>query len=100
MPKFKLNTDFQLKPKMGRGHKGPNYEYKPKWVGALISGISAVANTFIKAKAGQAQQQAEQQKLQFEIEKENREDARNSEDNSTKLEIAKMNNESKKSNEI
>ena len=63
MPKFKLNTDFQLKPKMGRGHKGPNYEYKPKWVGALISGISAVANTFIKAKAGQAQQQAEQQSV-------------------------------------
>jgi hypothetical protein len=71
MPKFKHTkenspilrpkTNFQLKPKMGRGHKGPNYEYKPKWVGALISGISSVANTFIQAKAGQAHKQAEQQ---------------------------------------
>ena len=63
MPEFKKNTDFQLKPKMGRGHKGPNYAYKPKWVGALISGISSVANTFIQAKAGQAQKQAEQQAI-------------------------------------
>ena len=38
----------------------------------------------------QMQQQAEQQKMQLEIEKENREDARNSEDNRTKLEIARM----------
>tara|TARA_Y100001963_G_C6485536_1_gene310964 strand:+ start:25 stop:423 length:399 start_codon:yes stop_codon:yes gene_type:complete len=66
MPKFKLNTDFQLKPKMGRGHKGPNYEYKPKWIGALISGISSVANTFIKAKAGQAHQDAQQAAQQAE----------------------------------
>ena len=48
----------------------------------------------------QAQQEMEMAKLKFEQEKENREDARNSEDNRTKLEIAKMNNESKKSNEI
>ena len=41
------------------------------------------------------QQQTEQQKLQFEIEKENREDARNSEDNRTKLEIARMNSAKK-----
>ena len=39
----------------------------------------------------QMQQQAEQQKMQFELEKENREDARNTEDNRTKLEIAQMN---------
>ncbi len=43
----------------------------------------------------QMQQQTEQQKLQFEVEKENREDARNSEDNRTKLEIAKMNSAKK-----
>ena len=43
----------------------------------------------------QMQQQQQQQQLQFEIEKENREDARNSEDNSTKLEIARMNAQSK-----
>tara|TARA_R100000951_G_scaffold66458_2_gene56205 strand:+ start:4982 stop:7204 length:2223 start_codon:yes stop_codon:yes gene_type:complete len=43
----------------------------------------------------QMQQQAEQQKMQFELEKENREDARNSEDNRTKLEIARMNMEKK-----
>ena len=43
----------------------------------------------------QMQQQTEQQKLQIEIEKENREDARNSEDNRTKLEIARMNKVSK-----
>tara|TARA_R100000329_G_scaffold113671_1_gene93289 strand:+ start:496 stop:2739 length:2244 start_codon:yes stop_codon:yes gene_type:complete len=48
----------------------------------------------------QAQQEMEMAKLKFEQEKENREDARNTEDNRTKLEIAKMNNESKKSNEI
>jgi len=43
----------------------------------------------------QMQQQQQQQQMQFEIEKENREDARNSEDNSTKLEIARMNAQSK-----
>ena len=43
----------------------------------------------------QMQQEAEQQKMQFELEKENREDARNSEDNRTKLEIARMNMEKK-----
>jgi hypothetical protein len=43
----------------------------------------------------QMQQQQQQQQMQFEIEKENREDARNSEDNSTKLEIARMNMQSK-----
>ena len=43
----------------------------------------------------QMQQQTEQQKLQFEIEKEDREDARNSEDNRTKLEIARMNSAKK-----
>jgi len=39
----------------------------------------------------QQQQQIEQQKLQLEIEKENREDQRNSEDNQTKVQIARMN---------
>jgi len=43
----------------------------------------------------QMQQQAEQQKLQLEIEKENREDARNAEDNRTKVEIALINADSK-----
>jgi hypothetical protein len=41
------------------------------------------------------QQQAEQQKMQLDIEKENREDARNAQDNQTKLEIARMNMVSK-----
>ena len=39
----------------------------------------------------QMQQQEKQMQMQFDIEKENREDARNSEDNRTKLEIARMN---------
>ena len=39
----------------------------------------------------QMQQQEKQMQMQFELEKENREDARNSEDNRTKLEIARMN---------
>ncbi len=43
----------------------------------------------------QMQQQAEQQKLQLEIEKENREDARNADDNRTKVEIALINADSK-----
>jgi len=43
----------------------------------------------------QVQQQSEQQKMQFDLEKENREDARNTEDNNTKLEIARMNMEKK-----
>tara|TARA_R110000787_G_scaffold15970_1_gene48967 strand:- start:1159 stop:3573 length:2415 start_codon:yes stop_codon:yes gene_type:complete len=43
----------------------------------------------------QMQQQTEQQKMQFEVEKENREDARNTQDNETKLEIARMNAMSK-----
>ena len=43
----------------------------------------------------QMQQQQQQMQMQFEIEKENREDARNSEDNSTKLEIARMGAQSK-----
>ena len=43
----------------------------------------------------QAQQEMEMAKLKFEQEKENREDARNSEDNRTKLEIAKMNSAKK-----
>ena len=43
----------------------------------------------------QMQQEAEQQKMQFELEKENREDARNTQDNQTKLEIARMNSMSK-----
>ena len=43
----------------------------------------------------QAQQQLEQQKMQFELEKETREDARNTEDNKTKIQIAMMNNEAK-----
>jgi len=46
----------------------------------------------------QAQAQLEQQKMQFDLEKETREDARNTEDNKTKIEIAKMNNESKAQN--
>ena len=44
-----------------------------------------------KAQAEQAKMQIEQSKLELEVEKENREDARNSEDNRTKLEIAQMN---------
>ena len=43
----------------------------------------------------QMQQQQAEAQMQFEIEKENREDKRNSEDNSTKLEIARMNAQSK-----
>ena len=43
----------------------------------------------------QMQQQAEQQKLQLEIEKEDREDARNADDNRTKVEIALINADSK-----
>tara|TARA_R110000744_G_scaffold62667_2_gene129328 strand:+ start:1385 stop:3766 length:2382 start_codon:yes stop_codon:yes gene_type:complete len=43
----------------------------------------------------QMQQQQAEAQMQFEIEKENREDQRNSEDNSTKLEIARMNAQSK-----
>ena len=43
----------------------------------------------------QAAEQQKQQELQLELEKENREDARNSEDNRTKLEIARMNKVSK-----
>jgi hypothetical protein len=43
----------------------------------------------------QAEQQLEQQKMQFELEKETREDARNTEDNKTKIQIAMMNNEAK-----
>ena len=43
----------------------------------------------------QAQEQLEQQKMQFELEKETREDARNTEDNKTKIQIAMMNNEAK-----
>ena len=39
----------------------------------------------------QMQQQEKQMQMQFELEKENREDARNSDDNRTKLEIARMN---------
>ena len=39
----------------------------------------------------QVQQQEKQMQMQFNVEKENREDARNSEDNRTKLEIARMN---------
>jgi len=46
----------------------------------------------------QAQQQLEQQKMQFELEKETREDARNTEDNKTKIQIAMMNNEAKSQN--
>ena len=46
----------------------------------------------------QAQAQLEQQKMQFDLEKESREDARNTEDNKTKIEIARMNNESKAQN--
>ena len=41
------------------------------------------------------QQQAEQQKLQLEIEKENREDIRNADDNRTKVEVALINADSK-----
>ena len=39
----------------------------------------------------QVQQQEKEMQMQFELEKENREDARNAEDNRTKLEIARMN---------
>ena len=39
----------------------------------------------------QMQQQEKEMQMQFELEKENREDARNAEDNRTKLEIARMN---------
>jgi hypothetical protein len=43
----------------------------------------------------QQQQQQQQQQMQLEVEKENREDARNAQDNQTKLDIARMNMESK-----
>ena len=52
-------------------------------------------NEMLQQQQMQMQQQQQQMQMQFEIEKENREDARNSQDNQTKVEVALINAESK-----
>ena len=52
-------------------------------------------NEMLQQQQMQMQQQQQQMQMQFEIEKENREDARNTQDNQTKVEVALINAESK-----